>query len=258
MRSRFPLLKIIFILLLTLGLFFFYDHQTEEIPIGSDSVVKKNEMSHYLTDKPPHTPEVQSVAGDIEKVLIDVEIDSSKIVDTTAQHILLIGDSMAGGAGLQYGFTIICQFNGHRLTVKHQSSSTTQIWSQEKKVEKFVQEFQPTYIIIALGSNELFVRDAPERAAFVKDMLVQTKGIRTVWVGPPNWREDTGLNKMLEDTFPETQFFSSKDLELPRQADGIHPNIHGSLIWSRLLSEWIMAESQYKIVLNIPPDEVYK
>lgn len=256
MRKKIPLFKIIFILFLTIGLFFIYDHQSEQF--ASDPILKKSQMSQYLTDTPPHTPEVQDIAEDVEKILDEVEVDSSKIVDTTRQHILMIGDSMAGGAGLQYGFSIICQFNQHRLTVKHQSSSTTQIWSQERKVEKFVQEFQPTYIIIALGSNELFVRDAPDRAAFVKDMLAQTKGIRTIWVGPPNWREDSGLNKMLEETLPETQFFSSKDLTLPRQADGIHPNIQGSLIWSQAVSEWINQESQHKIVLNIPPEEMYR
>lgn len=72
-------------------------------------------------------------------------------VNSKTQHILLAGDSMAGAAGLEYGFRKYAAYNGHRLSVVSQPSSSTVIWSTQKKLKTAVAKYKPTFIIICLG-----------------------------------------------------------------------------------------------------------
>lgn len=182
------------------------------------------------------------------------KIDSSTLtmVDSSIQHILLVGDSMAGAAGLEYGLRKFAQYNGHHLTIVSQASSTTALWSNQAKLHAAIARYKPTFVIIALGSNELFVKDIPQRKKYIKDIVEQAGDVPVIWVGPPNWREDTGINQAIHSVVGKDQFFLSKHVKISRQPDNIHPDIRGSITWTSSLSAWIMNACKYKIILENP------
>jgi len=74
-------------------------------------------------------------------------------MDTTTQHILVTGDSMA--KALAYGMMPYAQYNGHKLTLFRWVSSSTKSWSETDSLRKLIELHQPTYVIFTLGSNEL-------------------------------------------------------------------------------------------------------
>ncbi|WP_053337422.1 SGNH/GDSL hydrolase family protein [Microscilla marina] len=173
-------------------------------------------------------------------------------VNRQAQHILLIGDSMAGAAGLEYGFRKYAAYNGHRLTVVSQASSHTAGWSTSKQLKTAIAIHKPTYVIVVLGANELFVQDIPQRKEYIKDIIKQAGDTPVIWAGPPNWRKDTGINEAILAVVGKDRFFPSENVKITRQSDGIHPNLRGSVAWSDALSKWIMTESKHKIRLENP------
>lgn len=173
-------------------------------------------------------------------------------IDEKKQHILLIGDSMAGAAGLEYGFRKYAAHNKHRLTVVSQASSNTENWSKNKQLKTAIAIHKPTYVIITLGANELFVKDLEQRKIYIKDIIKQAGDTPIIWAGPPNWREDTGINDAIRSIVGKARFFNSTNVDIARQKDGIHPNLAGSIAWSRALGKWIMTESRHKIRLNSP------
>lgn len=176
--------------------------------------------------------------------------------DTTAQTILLAGDSMADG--IKIFLKRYCDYNGHKLLGGGWISSTTVAWSQKKKLKSLVEKYNPTYIIMVLGSNELFSIDLEKREQYVRDVVEQAGGINTVWIGPPNWQEDKGFNDMLKSVLGEKKFYASKEIFLKdplknkRGPDKRHPNMEGYSIWTDNLTEWIMHNSYYPIKLEKP------
>jgi lysophospholipase L1-like esterase len=204
------------------------DDTTQQTPINKSSTVKEASVTAK--------PQVKAVDKVNEK----------------KQHILLIGDSMAGAAGLEYGFRKYATHNKHKLTVVSQASSNTAGWSKNKQLKAAIAIHKPTYVIISLGSNELFVQDLPQRKKYIKDIIAQAGDVPVVWAGPPNWRKDTGINETIGATVGKGRFFNSANVKIARQHDGIHPNLAGSIAWCNALSKWIMTESKYKIRLDNP------
>ncbi|HAS41014.1 MAG TPA: hypothetical protein DCS93_11060 [Microscillaceae bacterium] len=173
-------------------------------------------------------------------------------VNSKTQHILLAGDSMAGAAGLEYGFRKYAAYNGHRLSVVSQPSSNTILWSSQKKLKAAVTKYKPTFIIVCLGANELFIRGASDRKKYIRDIIKQAGDIPLIWVGPPNWRKDTGINAAIKSVIGNDRFFLSESIKMTRQYDGIHPDINGSVTWTDTVTTWIMYACKHKIRLVNP------
>lgn len=197
-------------------------------------------------------PIAKSSAVKETKITVKPQKKASDKVNESKQHILLIGDSMAGAAGLEYGFRKYAAYNKHKLTVVSQASSNTAGWSKNKQLKAAIAIHKPTYVIISLGSNELFVQDLPQRKKYIKDIIAQAGNVPVVWAGPPNWRKDTGINETIGNTVGKGRFFNSANVKIARQHDGIHPNLAGSIAWCNALSKWIMTESKHKIRLDNP------
>lgn len=81
----------------------------------------------------------------------------SNNVDTTRQRILFFGDSMT--EGLFYSLDDYCNANGHTLFSITWYSATTESFANSNILDTYIRLYHPTYFIICLGSNELFVRD---------------------------------------------------------------------------------------------------
>ncbi len=180
-------------------------------------------------------------------------------IDTTTQHILFIGDSMA--EGLRYPLQQYTQHNNHKLTVIAKTSASIVSWAGKDssgRLRETIKQLKPTYVLISLGSNDLFTKYLEEYDKYLTNIVKQLDSTKFVWICPPNWKDDFGLTDLIEQKVGTDRFFPSKTLKIPRAGDKIHPTVIGYNRWADSLSHWIMNESQHKIQLNKKPEEVKK
>lgn len=172
-------------------------------------------------------------------------------LDTARQNILLIGDSMA--YTLMFRAQNYCTANGHDLNVVSWVSATSRTFALCDTLEYFVNLYKPTYIIFVIGANEMFKADAPSRGMYFDNIRQQCCGVPLVVVGPPNWRQDTGINDVMMEKFGPRQFFLSKRLRYTRIAgDVVHPDRASGSMWMDSISTWIMRDSFFPIRLDRP------
>ena len=71
--------------------------------------------------------------------------------------------------------------------------------------------YKPDFVFICLGGNELFIKDIKKkRTKYVQKMVADIGSTPFVWIGPPNWKEDTGINDMIHSVVGDERFFLSK------------------------------------------------
>ena len=149
-------------------------------------------------------------------------------MDTTSKTILFIGDSMLEGLGPR--LAAYAKHNGHTLVNVIWYSSTTEVWGRTTKLKEYINQFKPNYVFVCLGANELFVSDIKKkRQRYLDNMLSQIGNIPYVWIGPPNWKPDTGINDMLEASCADGSFFLSNGQHFDRAKDGAN---HLPAIWT--------------------------
>lgn len=190
-----------------------------------------------------------------DSVVVSEKLSFPVPVDTASQRILLIGDSML--EGLSPRFAAYAKENGHELYTVIWYSSTSQIWGKCDTLSTFIRQFRPTYIMVSLGANELFVRDIErKRAGFVRNILDQIGEIPYLWIGPPNWKEDTGINRLVENTADKGAFFLSDGMHFDRARDGAHPTRSSASAWADSIARWMPDHSNHPIRMNRPADGV--
>lgn len=173
------------------------------------------------------------------------------VVDTTAKTILFIGDSML--EGLSPRLAAYAQFNGHTLYTVIWYSSTSKIWSDAKKLTAYIQKFKPDYIFICLGANELFVRNiTSKRDVCVKNIIKEAGNIPYVWIGPPNWKEDTGINTLISKNAGAGHYFKSDGMDFERSKDGAHPTRQSASLWMDSVARWVTSHSAHPIKMDVP------
>ena len=179
--------------------------------------------------------------------------DSSGELDTTRKSILFIGDSMLEGLGPR--LAAYAEENGHTLVNVIWYSSTTEVWGRTEKLKGYIDEYHPDYIFVSLGGNELFVSNIRDRRQkYLNHILSQIGNIPFVWIGPPNWKPDTGINEMLAETIGPGRFYLSytPDQHYDRARDGAHPTRASAAAWMDRVCAWVMKESAHRIVLHRP------
>jgi hypothetical protein len=176
--------------------------------------------------------------------------------DTTPQRILLIGDSMS--KWLRYRLQDYCQENGHQLSTVTWVSGNTEWFAQYDTLNYYITKDSVSYVFLVLGSNELFIKDFKKhRARYVDSIVNKLSSVKWVWVGPPNWKKDKGINNCLLEKLGKEKFFLSKDLKFKRQRDGMHPTVSSCSMWVDSVVSWIKTTSTSRIKLNVP-DSSYK
>ena len=157
--------------------------------------------------------------------------------DPNIKSVLIFGDSMTilvANRLAQYGAK-----NGYRVTSITWDSSTTEKWSKCDTLDHFIERYKPDFIMITLGSNELFLRDFATRKPYVQKLIAKMGNIPFVWISPPNWKQDRGFNTFMTQVLPRGTFFNSNGLELPRQKDNIHPTMEGGATWTDSIMNWL-------------------
>ncbi len=174
-------------------------------------------------------------------------------VDTAAQTILIIGDSML--EGLVPRLAAYSDPNGHKLYAAMWYSSTSAVWGRSRKLQRYIERLHPTFIIVSLGANELFVTDIRrKRERYVRNILDQIGEIPYLWIGPPNWKADTGINSLLRDATADGCFFLSDGMQFRRAKDGAHPTRESAAEWVDSIMRWMPESAAHPILMDAPSE----
>lgn len=173
-------------------------------------------------------------------------------VDTLPKTLLFIGDSML--EGLSPRLAAYAKHNGHTLYSVIWYSSTTEVWGRSGKLKGYIDRLHPDFIFISLGANELFVSDIiTKRDKYVKTLLAEIGDIPYLWIGPPNWKPDTGINRMISDNVPAGEFFLSDGMHFDRAKDGAHPTRSSAVEWMDSVVRWMNVNSPHPFRMDLPP-----
>ena len=182
--------------------------------------------------------------------------NSIEISDTIKHRILLIGDSECGG--LCFPLNDYCEQNGHKLLLTLAWNSATVFnFAFSDTINKIILKYKPSYLFIVFGLNELPARDLEQRKKAADQFAKKIGGIPYLWIGPANYMNDYGINKVFESAAETDCFFLTNNMELPRGDDGRHPSIKGYRLWMDSIAKWIKISAKYKIAMEKPTKSRY-
>lgn len=224
----------------------FYD----DLKLG-DWNIKKAPIAESLLKKERHDS-ITGVTG--EK---DIPEEKIKVVvtDSMPQTIFIFGDSMTFNLALR--LAQYAKQNGHTIHSVNWDSSNTKIWAETDTLKHYVEKWHPTQIFISLGSNEIYFKDPTLRKPYIERIIEIIDTIPFIWIGPPNWKEDSGINDLIEELCGKGSFFRSKGMEFERKADHIHPTRAASILWVDSIMRWL-PKSSHPFVAEIPSDTIGK
>lgn len=167
------------------------------------------------------------------------------------QTFLFIGDSMVEGLSRRLGD--YAEENHHKLYTVIWYGSTTEKWANSKTIEHFIKEYKPTYILLCLGSNELFVNDLDLRETHIKTIVAKLANFPYVWIGPASWNGDTGIIDLMKKHTKQGCFFDSRGLKLKRGSDHYHPTWEAAALWLNNVAAFMRSsKATYPVVLKDP------
>jgi lysophospholipase L1-like esterase len=176
-------------------------------------------------------------------------------MDTTAKNILFIGDSMLEGLGER--LAAYCKKSGHTLIEVIWYSSSTKCWGETARLTELINKYHPNYIMVCLGANELYVPNIQTaRRPLLKKMLAEIGDTPYLWIGPPNWIEDTGINDLLKQEVDEGCFYYSANDKFTRSRDGAHPTRASAHKWMDRVIKWMKTNGAYPIRLDYPGEGI--
>ena len=200
-------------------------------------------------EQPTAGPETKVVPAELQ----ELREEKRPELDTLPKTILLFGDSML--EGLSPRLAAYCRASGHRLYTVIWYSSTSERWGSTDRLRRYIDKLRPDYIFVSLGANELFVSNIiDKRTRYVKKILSDIDTIPYVWIGPPNWKEDTGVNRMIRDNAAPGCFFLSDGMHFNRKKDGAHPTASSASRWMDSVVRWMPEHCAHPILLRVPTE----
>lgn len=223
---------------------------SDDLIIGGKTL-RKAPIADLLT-KTEASENEDSVSNAIDSILsVPVELRT----DSTPQSIFIFGDSMTFNLALR--LAQYARQNGHTINSVNWDSSNTKIWADHDTLAYYIDKFKPTQIFISLGSNELYIKNPETRLPYINKILAVIDTVPYVWIGPPNWKEDGGINDLLKKTCRPGSFFRSAGMEFKRKADHIHPTRESSAYWIDSIMRWL-PKSSHPFVADVPSDSIGK
>jgi len=228
------------------------EEKLKEIPINFDSVeVFAQNLDSIL--------EVFQKTYRLQKMPLPSLSNHKVKFDPNKKRVLLTGDSM--GDCLFFALLNLRKENSFQVIYKPWYSSKIGQWAGRQLLKGYIQKYRPHLVIFTLGSNELFFPISEKKARNVQKILKQVEGTEFVWVGPPNWKKDWGLDSLVHAQVGSNRYFVSKNFKFKRRGDGAHPMISEGTHWTDTLARWMNQNPSYEFHFeNLPPrnDEVYK
>lgn len=183
------------------------------------------------------------------------KLEEKAKTDSLPQSIFIFGDSMTYNLALR--LAQYAKQNGHTIHSVNWDSSNTKIWADYDTLAYYINKYHPSQIFISLGSNELYLPKPEIRKPHVQKILEVIDTIPYVWIGPPNWAEDTGFNDMVASMCRPGTFFKSAGMEFKRKPDKIHPTREASALWVDSIMRWL-PKSAHPFMAELPADSVGK
>lgn len=190
-----------------------------------------------------------------DSIMIAEQLEETVTTDSLPQSLFIFGDSMTYNLALR--LAQYARQNGHTIHSVNWDSSNTKIWAEHDTLRYYLDKYRPTQVFIALGSNELYITKPETRLPYIKKILEVIDTIPYVWIGPPNWKEDGGINDLLARTCRPGTFFRSAGMEFKRKADKVHPTRESSADWVDSIIRWIPS-SAHPFVAELPADSIKK
>lgn len=216
---------------------------------------------NYTVKKAPVADLFTSGSADMDLVAVDsiAVAENAKplsvAVDTVKQSIFIFGDSMTFNLALR--LAQYAKQNGHTINSVNWDSSNTKIWADHDTLAYYIDKFKPTQVFISLGSNELYISKPESRLPYIHKILEVIDTIPYVWIGPPNWKEDMGINDLLQRTCKPGSFFRTAGMQFERKKDHVHPTRAASALWVDSIMRWL-PKSAHPFVAEMPSDSIGK
>lgn len=276
-RKRLPAIYWGYLMLLavTLTLFSFYALKADDTTFSFE--LKKMELPSYALAAasgreavPDSAAPAEAVAESAAEHVEQVWADTAAVIkekhynypfadepddDSCSVRFLLIGDSM--NEFLRIRLNDYCIANGYKMHCVIWYGSSTKQYGTCDTLAHFIRKFKPTYVLLTIGANELFIRDIiKHRTPYVQHIINQIGNIPFVWVGPPNWKNDTGINELILSHVGSSRYFESKKLSFKRCSDGAHPTKSSAFNWMDEIASYLSTSALHPVVMN-HPDTTY-
>ncbi len=240
-KDAFPwgILKVALMLLVILFLLVLYSFTEREIRFLNMDIKQNNLFSFF---EPVH--DVIGYKG------VRFQWVRCSDVDTTKQRFLLAGDSMSGFFRLR--LNDYCEKNGHSMYSLVWNSGNTVWFAETDTLDHFIRKVQPTYILIVLGGNELRLPKPEYRQKHIDKIIEKIGEIPFIWIGPPNWQDDTGINDLILRSVGRKRFFPSLNLSYNRMPDGAHPTRESAYDWMDSVAIFLSSKARHPIVMTYP------
>lgn len=206
--------------------------QAQIVPI--DTIVPIDIIVSMDTIAPSDTIPQDSLPTPQEEAPKEIKVHKP---DLSKYRIMIFGDSM-----LEWLAKRLCDYsleNGYDLSSIIWYSSSTKLWATTDTLQYFLDRIQPDYVMLCLGGNELFVRDLAKREKYIATIVERIGNRPFLWIGPPNWKKDTGINDLILKQVGEGRFFDSRGLELDRAEDNMHPTRSAAALWMDTIASWL-------------------
>ena len=240
-------------LLITMSILLIYANDSAIWQIDKYELKKSKDLIWEDVDQQA----VETDTTPLAQTFVDTVVEQLPNYDTANKKILLFGDSQAEGImDPLYNYTLS---SGHKfLFALPWYSASDMKYASNDTLKNIIAEFKPDYIIVVIGLNQIFQSTLDPSRKAVQTILKTIGDIPFSWIGPANWVEDKGINKVYEEELPKGSFFLSKNLTLPRGPDGRHPDGQGYKIWMDSIATWLHTKAKWKINMVKPTKMVYK
>ena len=188
-------------------------------------------------------------AGDAAASLADAG-DAGEPVDAgppslglEGKRIFHAGDSMVGGeAGLSRLLHSKFKAEGAKYQSDTVVSASLLSFNLQSRFAKGLQRTHPDIVIITLGANDVFVPSPEVLAVHVKGIVKKVGDRECYWMSPATWKPDTGVVEVIKANAAPCKFFDSRNMDIPRSGDRIHPTDKGGAQWGEKFWTFFVAE----------------
>ena len=156
-------------------------------------------------------------------------------------RVLLIGDSLA--VGMSPHFDALSKQLGNKFSSLARSGSRIDQWASDTNLDSRLATFRPDVVLVSLGTNDEYLGSGAGQRQYASTVALLQKlkaaGAEVYWIGPPKLTKHNGVVEMIQSLVPKSDYFDSRQLEIPRGPDGLHPTARGYAAWAGAVWQWL-------------------